>query len=126
MAYSPYGRIIFQQKADLAGTGTSSSGAIDTHDMTDLWLAAFVVGTPTGTTPTLNVQLDLFDAFGNVFSNVVALTQLTTATTKAYTSVGVHVQGSGSLVIPNQCQVTWTLGGTTPKFPQTCLTLIGR
>jgi hypothetical protein len=125
MAYSPYGRIIFQKQFDASGAG-SNSGTIDTHDVTDLWLAAFVVGTPTGTTPTLSVQLDILDAFGNVFPAALTLTQLTASTTKASASAGVHVAGTGSLVLPSQCQVTWTLGGTTPKFPQSCITLIGR
>jgi hypothetical protein len=126
VAYSPYGRILFQQKADLAGAGATSSSVIDIHDSTDLWLAAFIVGTPAGTTPTLNVQLDILDAFGNVFSNVLALTQLTGSTKSAQGSLGVHVNGTGSLVLPSSCQITWTLGGTTPKFPATCITLIGR
>lgn len=125
MAYSPYGRTIFQLKADLSGAG-SNSGAIDIHDVTDLWLAAFVIGTPTGTTPTLTVQLDLLDVFGNLFPAALTLTALTASTTKASGSAGVHVTGSGSLVLPSQCQVAWTLGGTAPKFPGACISLIGR
>jgi hypothetical protein len=133
MSYSPYGRYLWQYKADITSSNNSTAlavpnAAIDIHDATDLWLAAYVIGTPTGTTPTLNVQLDVFDYFGNLFAAELALTQLTGAVTKAQGSIGVHVQGTGtSLVLPATCQVSWTIGGTGgPKFPGVCISLLGR
>jgi len=29
-------------------------------------------------------------------------------------------------VLPQFCRVAWTLGGTTPMYPQTSISLIGR
>lgn len=132
MAYSPYGRYFWQQKATITGNGNStalnvSGTPIDIHDATDLWLAVFAPNAPTGTTPTLNVQLDVFDDFGNLFPGVLALTQLTGSVLRAHGSIGVHVQGGTSLVLPAQCQVSWTIGGTVnPTWPGLCISLLGR
>lgn len=133
MAYSPYGRTIWQHQGTIVSSGNSTSlnianAPIDIHDATDLWLAAYAPNAPTGTTPTLNVQLDVYDVFGNLFAAVLALTQLTSATTKAQGSIGVHVQGTGtSLVLPETCQVSWTIGGTaSPTWPGLCISLVGR
>jgi hypothetical protein len=132
MAYSPYGRYFWQHQGTITGNGNSTSlntptnTPIDIHDATDLWLAVYAPNAPTGTTPTLTVQLDVFDDFGNVFPGVLTLTQLTTSTLKAQGSIGVHVQGGTSLVLPATCQVSWTVGGTTPAWPGLCISLLGR
>lgn len=131
MAYSPYGRYFWQHQGTISGSGnstalTTGSVPIDIHDATDLWLAVFAPNSPTGTTPTLNVQLDVYDYYGNLFPGVLTLTQLTTSTLKAQGSIGVHVQGGTSLVLPAQCQVSWTVGGTSPVWPGLCISLLGR
>lgn len=132
MAYSPYGRYFWQHQGTISANGNSTSlnlpgTPIDITDATDLWLAAFAPSNPTGTTPTLTVQLDVFDDFGNLFPGVLALTQLTGSTLKAQGSIGVHVQGGTSLVLPRQCQVSWTIGGTAnPTWPGLCISLLGR
>lgn len=132
MAYSPYGRYLWQHQGAINASGNStalniSGASIDIHDATDLWLAAFAPSAPSGTAPTLTVQLDVFDAFGNLFPAVLALTQLTGSTLKAQGSIGVHVQGGTSLVLPAQCQVSWTIGGSAgPSWPGLCISLLGR
>ena len=132
MSYSPYGRYFWKHQGTINSNGNSTAldianNPIDIHDATDLWLAASAPSAPTGTTPTLTVQLDIFDAFGNLFPAVLTLTQLTSATTKAQGSIGVHVQGGTSLVLPAQCQVSWTIGGTVnPTWPGLCISLLGR
>lgn len=126
MAYSPYGRYLWQHQGTLQGAGTSSTGTIDTHDATDLWLEAYLPSAPGGTNPTLTVQLDLLDYFGNVFPAALTLTALSGSTLRAQGSIGVHAQGSGSLVLPAQCRVTWTLAGTSPVFANTSISLLGR
>ena len=133
MAYSPYGRYFWQHQGTITSSSNSTTlntptnSPIDIHDATDLWLAVYAPNTPTGTAPTLTVQLDVFDDFGNLFPAVLALTQLTTSTLKAQGSVGVHVQGGTSLVLPAQCQVSWTIGGTgSPTWPGLCISLLGR
>lgn len=132
MAYSPYGRYFWQHQGTITGSSnsttlTTGNVPIDIHDATDLWLSVVAPNAPTGTTPTLTVQLDVFDYYGNLFPGVLALTQLTTSTLKAQGSIGVHVQGGTSLVLPAQCQVSWTIGGTAnPTWPGLCISLLGR
>jgi hypothetical protein len=132
MAFSPYGRFVWQHQGTITASGnsttlTTGSVPIDIHDATDLWLAAYAPNAPTGTTPTLTVQLDVLDEFGNIFPGVLALTQLTSSTLKAQGSIGVHVQGGTSLVLPRSCQVSWTIGGTAnPTWPGLCISLLGR
>lgn len=127
MAFSPYGRVLYSSEANLAGAGSATpSGIIDIRDVTDLWLAVYVVGTSTGTSPTLNVQLDVIDNFGNVFPAVLALSQITSAPGHAEASVGLHGYSTNQRTLPSKCQVTYTLGGTNPAYPQVCITLAGR
>lgn len=123
MAIYPYGRKVWSTDGvSLAGAGPTSVGPIDIHDVTDLWLAAFVANAPTGTTPSLTVQLDLLDQDGNIYPSVLALTALTAAGHQSG-SCGLH---TSNLVLPMECQVTWTLGGTTPAFTGVTLSLYGR
>lgn len=131
MAFSPYGRFIWQFQGAITANGnsttlTTGSVPIDIHNATDLWLAAYAPNNPTGTTPTLTVQLDVLDDFGNLFPGVLALTQLTSSTLKAQASIGVHVQ-SNPFVLPRSCQVSWTIGGSAnPTWPGLCISLLGR
>ncbi len=127
--YNPVPRTLF----DLASAGISTtitangnSAVIDLLDITDVWLSVYSAGTATGTSPTLNVQLDVQDPDGNWFPQVVKTTQITTA--PAYTSVsaGLHIAGSGSMVLPRWARVAWTVGGTSPVYPQVSICLTGR
>jgi hypothetical protein len=123
MAIYPYGRKVWSlDGASLTGAGSTSSAVLDIHDVTDLWLAAFVANAPSGTTPTLTVQIDLLDQDSNVYPAALALTALTAAGHQSG-SCGLH---TSNLVLPMQCQVTWTLGGTNPVFTGATLSLYGR
>ena len=111
----------------LSASGNSGSTTpIDIGDVSDVWLAVNVTGTPTGTTPTLDVQLDVQDPDGNWYPQVVKVTQLTTAAGRSSVSCGLHIASTGSMVLPRFCRVVWTLGGTTPVYPQTSIALVGR
>lgn len=111
----------------LSASGNSGSTTpIDIGDVSDLWLAVNVAGTPTGTTPTLDVQIDVQDPDGNWFLQVVKITQLTTSAGRSAVSCGLHIPGGGSIVLPRFCRVAWTLGGTNPVYPQTSISLTGR
>jgi hypothetical protein len=110
----------------LTASGNSGTVPISLMDVTDVWLAVFVNGIATGTTPTLQVQLDVQDPDGNWFAQVAKTAQLTTTPNYSSISAGLHIASTGSMVLPQFCRVAWTLGGTTPMYPQTSISLIGR
>jgi hypothetical protein len=112
--------------SSIAANGNSGAIALDIGDVTDVWLAVYVAGTSTGTSPTLDVQLDVRDPTGNWFPQVMKVTQLTSGPGCASASAGLHIAGNGSVVLPRHCRVAWTVGGTTPVFPQTSISLYGR
>ena len=129
MPYTPSARVLFNlSTSGLTNrlSASANSGAISLMDVTDVWLAAYVAGTSTGTSPTLDVQLDVQDADGNWFPQVTKITQLTSAPGYSSTSAGLHIAGAGSMVLPHWCRVAWTLGGTNPVFPQASICLVGR
>jgi hypothetical protein len=110
----------------LSASGNSGTTPINLIAVTDVWLAVFVAGTSTGTTPTLDVQLDVQDPDGNWILQVAKVTQLTSAPNYSTASAGLHIASTGSMVLPLYGRVTWTLGGTTPVFPNASISLIGR
>lgn len=112
--------------ASLSASGNSGATPINLIAVTDVWLAVFVAGTSTGTTPTLDVQLDVQDPDGNWFPQVAKTTQLTSAPNSATVSAGLHIASTGSMVLPQYGRVVWTVGGTTPVFPGASISLIGR
>jgi hypothetical protein len=118
---------------NLKGSGTTSlsangtSGAINLIAVTDVWLAASVAGTSTGTTPTLDVSCDFQDPDGNWYSPPAAkITQITAGPGNGQVSFGLHIASPGSMVLPQYGRVSWTVGGTSPVFPSTSISLIGR
>ena len=126
MAFSPYGRCVWSWEGVLNAAGTTSTGPLDIHDLTDLWLAVDATGSATGTSPTLTVQIDVFDNFGNVFPAALALTELTSAPGQESGSIGLHVASPNSRPLPMECQVTYTVGGTNPVFSAVAISLFGR
>lgn len=107
----------------LAATG--SSNPVSLLHVADVWLAVSLGAAPTGTTPTLDVQLDVQDADGNWYPQVAKVTQLTPSVLNSSVSVGLHI-GTG-LVLPHWCRITWTLGGSaSPTFTKVSLALHGR
>ncbi len=126
--YNPIPRTVFSLAASgmgttLSGAGATSTPPIDVLDCTDLWLATSIKGTATGTTPTLLVQVDALDHQGNVFAQILKLTSITSAPATGSGYVGLHSSG---VVLPRFVQITWTLGGTTPVYPQVEISLTGR
>lgn len=130
--YNPRAELLWwSQTAAGVGTtlqvaGTYHSADIDLRDSCDVWLAVYVAGTSTGTTPTLDVWLDLKEASGQYLLQALHVTQLTTAPGYASASAGIHIAGVGSMCLPHFGRVTWTLGGTTPVFPQASISLFRR
>jgi hypothetical protein len=106
-------------------TASGNSGLITLMEVTDVWLGVYVTGTATGTSPTLDVQLDLGDPDGNWFPQAAKITQLTSSPNYTSVSAGLHV--AGGLVLPRYGRITWTVGGTgSPTWPGVSISLIGR
>ena len=129
--YNPTARLLWSLTGSglgnrLAGAGTTNGPAISLSEVTDVWLGVYAAGTSTGTSPTLDVQLDLQDADGNWLLQVAKITQLTSAPNYSSISAGLHIASTGSMVLPATGRVTWTLGGTTPVFPGVSISLYGR
>lgn len=130
--YNPRAELLWwSQTAPGIGTtlsvaGTYESADIDLRNACDVWLAVYVAGTSTGTSPTLDVWLDVKEAGGNYLLQAVHVTQLTTAPGYASASAGIHIAGVGSMTLPHFGRITWTLGGTNPVFPQSSISLYGR
>lgn len=126
--YAPAARTLWTLTGSASSrlTASGNSGPINITDVCDLWLPVYVVGTSTGTSPTLDVQLDLQDPDGNWFPQVAKVTQLTSAPNFTNVSCGLHIGGLGSMVLPQICRVVWTVGGTNPVFPQASISLVGR
>lgn len=111
-----------------AVSASGSSGPVGVAAWENFWLS-LVTGTPAGTTPTLALHVDGVDPFGNVIPDIVTLPagfSLTTAAGAAQCSFGVN-GGSGLLAcVPALIQVRWVVGGATPSYPGTQVSLFGR
>lgn len=103
----------------------SASGNSDpiTIGRADRVLAFVQVGSPTGSSPTLNVVVETREPSG-VWLPVITLTQLTAA---SYTYAAAGPGTANTYVLGDQVRFRWTLGGTsTPTFPSFVVSLIGR
>lgn len=132
-AYNPVARTLWTLSGSGLGTtltASANSGPISVGSVADLWLAVAVTGTPTGTSPTLDVALDVQDPDGNWYPAVAKIGQLTTTAGRGTAYAGLHMPNvtstSAALVLPQWCRVAWTLGGTTPGYPGASISLVGR
>lgn len=86
-------------------------------------LASVTVGTPTGTSPTLDVVVETLDPIGH-WLPVATLTKLTAA---AFTYAPTGPGTANTYVLGNEIRFRWTIGGTdTPTFPAFAVAVIGR
>lgn len=130
-------KVLWSNQTSGTGTTLTASGnsatatdpTIDLRYVTSLWLAVDVTAPPTGTTPTLDVYLDVQDAAGNWFTQIAHATpQLTTAAGTAQVSVGLHLPsgtGLAPLVLPEHGRISWVLSGTNPSY-SAVISLYGR
>lgn len=131
--YNPAARTLWTLSGSGLGSTLSASGnsgLVSVGAVADVWLAVTVTGTPTGTTPTLDVGIDVQDPDGNWYPGVAKITQLTTSAGRGTAYAGLHMpvvaSTSAALVLPEWCRVSWTLGGTSPVYPGTSISLVGR
>lgn len=121
------------QGTTITGNGNSggwlnvpnAESAVDLRYVDDLAILVTAAGA-TGTTPTLAVQLDLFDDVGNIVPKVGGFAaQLTGTTLSAMISIGKHA-GTGQVVVSAWGRVSWVVGGTTPSFTGVEISVFGR
>lgn len=134
--YNPVPRTLWDLASSGLGTTISANGnsgstkLVDLLDVTDVWLSLWVAGTPTGTTPTLVAQLDVQDPDGNWFTAIAKTGTVNAAASGSSAFAGLHMPNvsttSTAFALPRWCRIAWTVGGTTPVFPQVSLCLTGR
>ncbi len=113
--------------ADLGLTSpvtTSQTGSAFLTERMPLYKLKLVIGTVTGTNPTLTPQLIGIDRDGNSLGVAHApMTAITASGT--YWFVFDHIDASDSLVADVQLQLKLLTGGTSPSFAITSATLYG-
>lgn len=124
MAYDDSVRLIWSLTASGIGTTISGAGnsgtwsaanpnqesALDLRHTDDLALLVYVTGITSS--PTLKVQLDVFDDAGNLFTAVAATANITGTGAAAPVYVGRHGGASGNFVVlPAWGRVSWTCSG---------------
>jgi hypothetical protein len=110
-------------------TATTKTDVLCTDQYHELTLN-FVVGTPTGTSPTLSISLLILDPVESANGTPLTVTLTATALTAA-TNVRAVITRDGTLTVwingtattigkvgvPMMWQILFTLGGTSPSFP---------
>jgi hypothetical protein len=110
-------------------TATTKTDVLNTDQYHELALN-FVVGSPTGTSPTLSISLLILDPVESANGTPLTVTLTATALTAAANvravitrdgTLTVWTNGTattiGKVGVPMMWQVLLTLGGTTPSFP---------
>jgi hypothetical protein len=104
----------------------SASGNSDDFDVRDITTAMFSaqVGTPSGTTPTLDVYLDVKDIYGN-YLQVAHLVQFTSTGAYSYAPVGPGT--ANTYAFTEKARFRWVIGGSGgPSYPGCGFALCGR
>lgn len=128
VARTLYNSVAAGAGSPLTASGDSTAGGtgpvLDLRYVTDVALSV-TAGTPTGTSPTLMVQVDMLDACGNWILGVVKLSANITASGTYQAYGGLHIGSTAAVVLTDRGRVSWTVGGTSPSFPAQ-ISLIGR
>lgn len=103
-----------------------NSGVINVMPYQNIALLIAALGTPTGTSPTLQFTVTAEDNQGNQFSlGTGAQSTSITAAGNQMLSLGLGLS-STPIFIPQLVLVSWVVGGTTPSFPNVQVSLYGR
>jgi hypothetical protein len=129
--YEPTARLLWRStltdgwSSTLAAT--QRSGDINLRHVTDVWLAVAVAGAVAGTTPTLDVSLELRDGEQppNWFAGVLAVSQVTPTATSGHVSGGLH-NATKPLVLPEFGRIAAVVGGAGASFTKVSISLYGR
>lgn len=134
--YNPIPRSLWDLQSSALSTTISASGnsgvpLIDLQDVTDVWLSVYLGAAPTGTSPTLAVQLDVQDLDGNWFTAITKTSTVNASGASASAFAGLHMPNvstsSAAFLLPRWGRLAWTIGGTGgPTFSSVSLCLSGR
>jgi hypothetical protein len=103
--------------------GQTNTDGPDLTGFHELFVGA-TAGGESGTTPTLDVYLDLLGPDGNYYQ-VAHLTQLTSSVLSAWTSVGSGMTNNVSLTSTGRLR--WAIGGSgSPEFTGVTFVVTGR
>ena len=104
--------------------GVNLASAVDIRRVTDLALMVYCSGTVVATS-SLVVNLDVFDAAGNLFPAVLSTTALT-ATGGEVAYGGLYSGGAAQIVLPEWGRISWAVTGTSPSLSGVEISLYGR
>jgi hypothetical protein len=99
--------------------------AVDLRRVTDLALMVYVGGTVAATS-SLVVNLDTYDAAGNLFPAVLSIAAITATTTGKVAYGGLFSGGTAQIVFPEWGRISWAVTGTTPSLAGVEISLYGR
>lgn len=137
--YDGRARLLWRQSTSGDGTTLTASGnsggysasaalasAVDLRWTTDLALMVYVAGAVSGTNPSLVVNLNTYDASGNLFPPVMATAAITGSGVGKVAYGGLYSGGANQIVFPEWGQIAWVLTGTNPSFAGVEISLYGR
>jgi hypothetical protein len=99
--------------------------AVDLRFTTDLALMVYVAGTVAATS-SLVVNLDMYDAAGNLFPAVMSTAAITATATGKVAYGGLFSGGTSQIVYPEWGRISWAVTGTTPSLAGVEISLYGR
>lgn len=137
--YDSRARLIWRLSQSGAGTTITANGnsgpenpalinaesAIDLRFTTDLALMVYVSGSVVATS-SLVVNLDTYDAAGNLFPAVMSTAAITATATGKVAYGGLFSGGASQIVYPEWGRVSWAVTGTTPSLAGVEISLYGR
>lgn len=137
--YDGRARVLWRLSQTGAGTvltGNGNSGnfnqakinavtPVDLRFTTDLGLMVYVDGTVAATS-SLTVNLDIYDAAGNLFPAVMSTAAITATNTGKAVYGGLFSGGAAQIVFPEWGRVSWAVTGTNPSLGGVEISLYGR
>lgn len=106
--------------------GVNLATAVDLRRVTDIALMVYVAGAVTGTTPSLVVNLDIYDVVGNLFPAALSTAAITATASGKIAYGGLFSGGTAQIVFPEWGRISWAVTGTTPSLAGVEISLYGR
>jgi hypothetical protein len=138
--YDSRARLLWRLSQSGVGTTLTASGnsgpytpaqingvtAVDLRFTTDLALMVYVAGAVSGAGASLVVNLDIYDAAGNLFPATMATAAITATATGKVAYGGLFSGGASQIVYPDWGRLSWVVSGTTPSLAGVEISLYGR